>query len=210
MQGLTNEQKKLLKPRDRNKSERARWNAIYKICFPSDEFIPSPCKLSYLVSPRSMLINTDYVFYSRETAELRRDVFDIVEEETRSLDNTVRDRIRERLQHAFNNVQMRSSLGITGLQTPSSSVISSQQSWDAGPSPRSPLASRSAAVTSISHQAIPAVTAEPGHMVPRQDPLFGEFQGYDHLLFDSLTGYSAIGEGGEDVSELFSTGRTYS
>jgi hypothetical protein len=213
MQGLTNEQKKLLKPRDRNKSEKARWITIYKICFPNDEFIPSPCKPSYSVSPGSMLTNADYVFYSRETAELRRDVFNIVEEETRSLDDTVRGRIRERLQHAFNNVQMRSSLGITGLPTPSSSETSSQQPWDAGPSPRLPLASRSTAVTSISHQSIPAVTSELGHTAPKQDPPFGEFQGYDaddHLLFDSMTGYPAIGEGGEDVSELFSTGFTYS
>jgi hypothetical protein len=209
MQGLTNEQKKLLKPRDRNKSEKARWNTIYKICFPNDEFIPSPCKPSYLVSPRSMLINTDYVFYSRETAELRRDVFDIVEEETRSLDDTVRSRIRERLQHAFNNVQMRSSLGITGLPTPSSSETSSQQPWDAGPSPWLPLASRSAAVTGISHQTISAVTADPGHMAPKQDPPFSKFQecdADDHPLFDSLTGYPAIGDGGEDVSELFLMG----
>lgn len=179
MQGLTNEQKKLLKPRDRNKSEKARWNTIYRICFPNDEFLPSPCKPSCLISPYSMLINTDYIFYSRETAELRRDVFDIVEEETRSLDDTVRDRIRERLQHAFNNVQMRSSLGIMGLPTPSSSEISSQQSREAGPSPRSPLASISAAVTSISYQAIPAMSAEPGHMAPTQDPPFDESQGYD-------------------------------
>jgi hypothetical protein len=198
MQGLTNEQKKLLKPRDRNKSEKARWNTIYKICFPNDEFVPSPCKPFYLVSPRSILINTDYVFYSRETAELRRDVFVIVEEETRSLDDIVRDRIRERLQHAFNNAQMRSSLGITGLPTPQSREISSQQPWEAGPSPQLPLASRSAAVTSISHQAISTVIAEPGHIAPMQDPPFSRMQGYDHLLFDSMIGYSAIGEGGED------------
>lgn len=200
MQGLTKEQKKLLKPRDRNKSEEARWNTIYKICFPNDEFIPSPCKPSYLVSPCSILINIDYISYSRETAELRRDVFDIVEEETRSLNVTVWDRIHERLQHAFDNAQMRSSLGTTGLPTPSSGEISSQQSREAGPSPRSPLASRPAAVTSISHQTIPAVTAEPGHMGPTQDAPFGEMQEYDaddHLLFDFMIGYPAIVEGGD-------------
>lgn len=197
MQGLTNEQKKLLKPRDRNESEEARWNTIYKLCFPNDEFIPSPCKPSYLVSPRSVLTSTDYVFYSRETAQLRRDVFDIVEEETRCLDGTVRDRIRDRIQHAFNNVQVRSSPGITGLPTPLISEISSQQSWEAGPSPRSPLASRSAAVTSISLQAVPAITGEPGHITPPQDSPFCEWQGCDaqeYLLSNSLTGYLAFGE----------------
>jgi hypothetical protein len=205
MQGLTNEQKKLLKPRDRNKSEEARWNTIYKICFPNDEFIPSPCKSSYSVLPRRMLIKADYIYYSRETAELRRDVFEIVEEETRSLDDPARDRIRERLQHAFNNVQMRSSLRITGLPTPSTSEISSQASWEAGPSPRSSLASRSVAVTSISHQAIPAVTAEPAYMTLMQDPPFGESQRYsdcDHLFVDPLIDCPAIGEGGEDFFEI--------
>ena len=44
MEGLTKEQKELLKPRDRNKSEEERWNAVYKICFPNDQSIPSPCK----------------------------------------------------------------------------------------------------------------------------------------------------------------------
>jgi hypothetical protein len=34
----------LLKPRDRSsKSDEARWNVIYKICFPDDEITPSPC-----------------------------------------------------------------------------------------------------------------------------------------------------------------------
>jgi hypothetical protein len=200
MQGLTNEQKKLLKPRDRNKSEEGRWNTIYKICFPNDEYIPSPCKPSYLVSPRSMLRNTDYIFYSRETAELRRDVFNIMEEEMQSVDDTVRDRIRERLQHAFSNAQMRSSLRITRLQAPSSSEIFSQQLWEAGPSPRSPLASRSAAVASISHQAIPAVTAMPGHMAPTQDLPYDELQrcdADDDLFFGSMIEYPAIDESGE-------------
>jgi hypothetical protein len=206
MQGLTNEQKKLLKPRDRNKSEEARWDTIYKICFPNDEFIPSPCKSSYLVLPRRMLIRTDYIYYSRETAELRRDVFEIVEEETRSLDDTARDRIRERLQHAFNNVQMRSSLRVTGLPTPSNSEISSLGSCEAGPSPQSSLASRSVADTKMSHQAVPAVTAEPGYMAPMQDPPFGKLQGCnadDYYLVDSMVDYPAIDEGGEDLFEMF-------
>jgi hypothetical protein len=43
--GLTAEQKKKLKPRDKNRSEEERWIKIYQICFPNDTEIPSPCKL---------------------------------------------------------------------------------------------------------------------------------------------------------------------
>jgi hypothetical protein len=45
IEGLTTKQKSLLKPRDRkSKSDVERWNTIYKICFPKDEILPSPCK----------------------------------------------------------------------------------------------------------------------------------------------------------------------
>lgn len=205
IEGLTNEQKKLLKPRDRNKSEEARWNTIYKICFPADEFIPSPCRPSSLVSPRSILMNKDYIYYSRETARLRCDVFNIVADETQSLGATVRDRILERLQHAFGNTRMGSGRGVTGLPTPSSSEISSHQSWEAGPSPRSPLASRSVAVGSIGGQAIPAVTVEPEFVTPTQDPPFDEMRGdgIDNHFLDAMIDYPTIGEGGDDVSVMF-------
>lgn len=43
LEGLTKEQKELLRPRDRNKSEEERWNTVYRICFPDDDTIPSPC-----------------------------------------------------------------------------------------------------------------------------------------------------------------------
>ena len=43
IEGLTSEQKKLLQTRDRS-SEEERWNTMYKICFPNDTAIPSPCK----------------------------------------------------------------------------------------------------------------------------------------------------------------------
>lgn len=48
--GLTAEQKKQLKPRDKNNSEEQKWIKIYKICFPNDTEIPSPCK--YIISDR--------------------------------------------------------------------------------------------------------------------------------------------------------------
>ena len=44
VQGLNEDQRELLKPRDRNKSEEERWKTVYKICFPEDQMIPSPCE----------------------------------------------------------------------------------------------------------------------------------------------------------------------
>lgn len=205
MEGLTKEQKKLLKPRDRNRSEEARWKTIYKICFPNDEFIPSPCRSSSFISPRSILMNKDYIYYSRETARLRCDVFNIVADETQSLDDTVRDRILERLQLAFGNTEMRSSRGGTGVATPSSSVISSHESWEAGPSPPSPLAPRSVAVGSIGGQATPAVPVGPGFMALTQDLPFGGLQeDGDNNFLDAMIDYHTIGEGGDDdMSRIF-------
>jgi hypothetical protein len=196
MKGLTNQQKKLLKPRDRkNKSEEARWKAIYKICFPNDEFIPSPCKSICLVSPYPILIITDYIYYSRETAHLRRDVLTIVEEETRYLDNTVRDRLRDRLQHAFNNAQIISGSGIPGLPTPLSSDISSQLS-----SSRSPLAPGPAPTTETTYLA-PAAELE--QIAMAEDQTFSPLQGdVNSQFFDSELRYH-VGENGEDDLSQF-------
>jgi hypothetical protein len=48
LQGLTEDQRELLKPRDRNRSEEERWKTVYKICFPADQIIPSPCESNYI------------------------------------------------------------------------------------------------------------------------------------------------------------------
>ena len=49
IEGLTTKQKALLKPRDRkSKSDEGRWNTIYRICFPKDEILPSPCMALFL------------------------------------------------------------------------------------------------------------------------------------------------------------------
>ena len=173
MEGLSNEQKRLLKPRDRNKSEEERWKTIYKICFPNDEFIPSPCKSTCIASSRRILTTTDYIYYSRETAELRRDVFAIVEEETRSVDGIIRDRLRQRLQHAFDNAQATSGLGASALPTPSSGDSPLQPSMTADPSQSSPLATRSAAASENARQA--RTTVELGQILMTEDPMFGQY-----------------------------------
>lgn len=102
MQGLSKKQKELLKPRDRRRSEEERWIAVYKICFPDDETIPSPCKKLSSLYPRPMLTSTDYVYYSRETAELRREILDILREEIPQTQPINRDRLFQRVQNAFN------------------------------------------------------------------------------------------------------------
>jgi len=87
IEGLTCKQKALLKPRDRcSKSDEERWNVIYKICFPDDEVVPSPY----------------YVHYSREIAELRREVLEIIQEEAQLPDTVDFNRLIQRVQGAFN------------------------------------------------------------------------------------------------------------
>lgn len=49
LEGLNEKQREKLKPRDRNKSEEERWEAIYRYCFPDDQIIPSPCKSTELL-----------------------------------------------------------------------------------------------------------------------------------------------------------------
>ncbi|KAI9859775.1 MAG: hypothetical protein M1813_006492 [Trichoglossum hirsutum] len=153
MEGLSYEQKNLLRPRDRkNKSEEERWNTIYKICFPNDEFIPSPY----------------FICYSRELVDLRRDVFAIVEEEIGTIDSIIGDHLRRRLQDAFDNTQIRSGLVRPALRTPSSSEVGSQQSPTADPLP---LATGSA--TEITEQAGTAV--EPLLTPMMEDSIYGQY-----------------------------------
>ncbi|RFU30669.1 hypothetical protein B7463_g5654, partial [Scytalidium lignicola] len=104
IEGLTTKQKALLKPRDRkSKSDEERWNVIYKICFPGDEILPSPCKVSAFML-RTVVANNpqDYIHYSREIAELRREVLEIVREETTTPAAVNANRLIQRLQEAFN------------------------------------------------------------------------------------------------------------
>ncbi|KAH0559337.1 hypothetical protein GP486_004145 [Trichoglossum hirsutum] len=68
-----------------------------------------------------------FVCYLRELAELRRDVFGIVEEEIRTIDDTIGDRLLHRLQDAFDSAQAGSGSRGPDLTTPSSSEIASQQ-----------------------------------------------------------------------------------
>jgi hypothetical protein len=107
LQGLNEEQRELLKPRDRNKSEEERWKTAYKICFPTDQIIPSPCESIFFILvqyPQPILtFCSDYVHYTQETALLRRQVLQIVEEETMFVDSMIRERLVRRLQNAFDS-----------------------------------------------------------------------------------------------------------
>jgi hypothetical protein len=105
LQGLNEEQRELLKPRDRNKSEEERWKTVYKICFPRDRIIPRPCKSNSFMPVKHLRIvltlYSDYVHYSQEIALLRQQVLQIVEEETMFVDGMIRERLLRRLQSAF-------------------------------------------------------------------------------------------------------------
>jgi len=104
LQGLSEDQRELLKPRDRNRSEEERWKTVYKICFPEDQIIPSPCE-----SPcpevasilQALIICPDYVHYTQETAILRQEILRIVEEETMYVNGMFRERLLLRLENAF-------------------------------------------------------------------------------------------------------------
>jgi hypothetical protein len=107
LQGLNEDQRELLKPRDRNKSEEERWETVYKICFPTDQMIPSPCESIFLMLGQylqtMLTLCSDYIHYTQETALLRRQVLQIVEEETMFVDSTIRERLLRRLQNAFDS-----------------------------------------------------------------------------------------------------------
>ena len=107
LQGLNEDQRERLKPRDRNKSEEERWKTVFKICFPADQIIPSPCKSICLhtryYSLGILMPRSDYVHYTQETALLRRQVLQIVEEETMFVDGVIRERLLRRLQNAFDS-----------------------------------------------------------------------------------------------------------
>ena len=103
LEGLTNEQTLLLKPRDRSsKSDEERWNVIYKICFPDDEMIPSPCVYSLSIDITELIFHEDYVHYSREVADLRREVLGILQEAAQSRDNINFNRVIQLVEGSFN------------------------------------------------------------------------------------------------------------
>lgn len=130
LQGLNEDQRELLKPRDRNKSEEERWKTVYKICFPADQIIPSPCEWTFLMLVQylqaMLILYSDYVHYTQETALLRRQVLQIVEEEIMFVDSMIRERLLRRLQDAFNsNAQTsgpsQSPIWSSGIMDPSGS-----------------------------------------------------------------------------------------
>lgn len=106
LQGLNEDQRELLKPRDRNRSEEERWKTVYKICFPADQIIPSPCESSCINAisiQQALIFRLDYVHYTQETALLRQQILQIVEEETMYVDGMIRERLLLRLQSAFSS-----------------------------------------------------------------------------------------------------------
>ncbi|KAE9371696.1 hypothetical protein N431DRAFT_467857 [Stipitochalara longipes BDJ] len=119
IEGLTSEQKTLLQTRDRSKSEEERWKAIYKICFPDDEVIPSPY----------------YVHYSREVVELRRDILEIIRAEAQSPGEFDVGRLLQRVEATF-NTQQSAHAEAPGILTPSTSDTSHTSNTSGGLSNR--------------------------------------------------------------------------
>ena len=121
LEDLTYERKLLLKPRDRSsKSDEERWTVIYKICFPDDENVPSPCEYPFSSKTlRQLILHADYVHYSREVAEIRREVLGILQEEAQSADNIDFRRLIRRVKEAFNAQGSTSAAPASAPTTPS-------------------------------------------------------------------------------------------
>ena len=124
LEGLNEQQIDLLKSRDRNKSKEERWKAVYKICFPEDQVIPSPCKSTSLSSLYSNLFSPtpfpsnlpisvlnvshsssgkltsskDYIHHSEEVELLRRNILARARQWA-SMENLERDQTNRLLQH---------------------------------------------------------------------------------------------------------------
>lgn len=109
-----------MKPRDRkSKSDEERWNTIYRICFPQDVVLPSPCKILCNISRLHANIVQVYVHYSQEVAELRREILSIIQWETQSPNEIDVTRLRQRVDGAFRTQMLANNPSSSIPRTPS-------------------------------------------------------------------------------------------
>jgi hypothetical protein len=139
LDGLTSSQVELLKPRDRSgSSEEERWKTIYKICFPDDKNIPSPCKKHRMQCYIGMLtFSSDYGQYWEKAAvkeSVRKEVLENIWRKTKSpkLVQCVNGAFNSRALRTLSNTcdgttrdeyQMASSASQHSRQTPTSSYV---------------------------------------------------------------------------------------
>lgn len=101
LEGLTKEQKELLRTHNRNKSEEG--GGTQSIPYGSRMtilFQAHVCHGSRLMLSLKLTVR-DFVYYSRETAELRREIFNILQQEIPQSARINRERLLQRVQDAF-------------------------------------------------------------------------------------------------------------